>query len=333
MKQGRLKVGTRIVGTTVIPLLAFVITMVMCQINGVALFETEGNWIAFFRATASVMLTTLALSINLNSGRFDFSIGAISLLSSVIGARICIAAGWNASVMLVVVIICGAVLGTISGLIYVLTKLPPIIVSLGVTLLYEGAAFAITGGNGVSFVSNRALTSFPGVANYLIVIVIGLLFVVFVFDFTRFGYEYKALLSGQEVAVNTGIKEIPNTIVCYMIAGGLMGVVGFISATNTGTIQMALNFGSIGVMFTAFLPMFIGGFIGRFCNEKIGYLLGAMTTAFISLMYARLKMDSSVQQIVTAVILVLFLIYLNNEKKIIELTMIKKRLQERKARQ
>ena len=333
MKQGRLKVGTRIVGTTAIPLLAFVITMVMCQINGVALFETEGNWIAFFRATASVMLTTLALSINLNSGRFDFSIGAISLLSSVIGARICIAAGWNASVMLVVVIICGAVLGTISGLIYVLTKLPPIIVSLGVTLLYEGAAFAITGGNGVSFVSNRALTSFPGVANYLIVIVIGLLFVVFVFDFTRFGYEYKALLSGQEVAVNTGIKEIPNTIVCYMIAGGLMGVVGFISATNTGTIQMALNFGSIGVMFTAFLPMFIGGFIGRFCNEKIGYLLGAMTTAFISLMYARLKMDSSVQQIVTAVILVLFLIYLNNEKKIIELTMIKKRLQERKARQ
>lgn len=333
MKQGRLKVGTRIVGTTAIPLLAFVITMVMCQINGVALFETEGNWIAFFRATASVMLTTLALSINLNSGRFDFSIGAISLLSSVIGARICIAAGWNASVMLVVVIICGAVLGTISGLIYVLTKLPPIIVSLGVTLLYEGAAFAITGGNGVSFVSNRALTSFPGVANYLIVIVIGLLFVVFVFDFTRFGYEYKALLSGQEVAVNTGIKEIPNTIVCYMIAGGLMGVVGFISATNTGTIQMALNFGSIGVMFTAFLPMFIGGFIGRFCNEKIGYLLGAMTTAFISLMYARLKMDSSVQQIVTAVILVVFLIYLNNEKKIIELTMIKKRLQERKARQ
>lgn len=325
--------GTRIVGTTAIPLLAFVITMVMCQINGVALFETEGNWIAFFRATASVMLTTLALSINLNSGRFDFSIGAISLLSSVIGARICIAAGWNASVMLVVVIICGAVLGTISGLIYVLTKLPPIIVSLGVTLLYEGVAFAITGGNGVSFVSNRALTSFPGVANYLIVIVIGLLFVVFVFDFTRFGYEYKALLSGQEVAVNTGIKEIPNTIVCYMIAGGLMGVVGFISATNTGTIQMALNFGSIGVMFTAFLPMFIGGFIGRFCNEKIGYLLGAMTTAFISLMYARLKMDSSVQQIVTAVILVVFLIYLNNEKKIIELTMIKKRLQERKARQ
>lgn len=95
-----------------------------------------------------------------------------------------------------------------------------------------------------------------------------------------------------------------------------MGIVGFISATNTGNIQMALNFGSIGVMFTAFLPMFIGGFIGRFCNERIGYVLGAVTTALISLMYARLDVDSSVQQIVTALILVGFLIYLNNENKL-----------------
>ncbi len=331
MKQGRLKMGIRIVGTIAIPVLAFLITMGMCRINGLSLFESEGNWIAFFRATASVMLTTFALSINLNSGRFDFSIGAIALLASVIGARICVATGWNVYVMLILTILCGVALGAISGLIYVLTKLPPIIVSLGVTLLYEGAAFAITGGNGVSFVSNTRLTGFPGVVNYLVVICIGLLFVIFIYDYTKFGYEYKALLSGQEVAVNTGIKEIPNTVGCYMIAGGLMGVVGFLSATNTGTIQMALNFGSIGVMFTAFLPMFIGGFIGRFCNEKIGYLLGAMTTAFISLMYARLKMDSSVQQIITAVVLVVFLIYLNNEKKIIELTLIRKRLQERKA--
>ena len=108
-----------------------------------------------------------------------------------------------------------------------------------------------------------------------------------------------------------------------------MGMVGFISATNTGTIQMTLNFGSIGTMFTAFLPMFIGGFIGRFCNEKIGYLLGAVTTAFISLMYARLNVDASIQQIMTALILVGFLIYLNNENKVIELVMFKNHLKKK----
>lgn len=318
--------GKRILGTVTIPLVTFIIICVICSMNGISLFATQGNWIAFFRATASVMLTTFALSINLNSGRFDFSIGAISLLSSVISSQICIALDTPVGVMLVISILAGMLLGAISGGVYVITKLPPIIVSLGVTLFYEGLAFAITKGYGVSFVANEKLTSFPSVFNYSLIIVVALIMIIFIFDYTNFGYSYRALLSGQKVAVNTGIKEVPNAIGCYMIAGALMGVVGLISATNTGTIQMSLNFGSIGVMFTAFLPMFIGGFIGRFCNEKVGYLLGAVTTAFISLAYARLKMDSSVQQIITAAILVGFLIYLNNENKLKVMFRFKKRI-------
>lgn len=329
MEHNSMSFVKRILGTVIIPLGTFMVVWTICRANGIALFETRGNWIAFFRAAASVMLTTFALSMNLNSGRFDFSIGAVSLLSSVISAQICIALETSVWVMLLVAILTGLILGVISGGIYVLTKLPPIIVSLGVTLLYEGAAFAVTDGYGVSFVANAELTSFPAVQNYLIVIVVALAVIIFIFDYTSFGYRYRALLSGQKVSVNTGIKEIPNAIGCYAIAGALMGAVGFMSATNTGTIQMSLNFGSIGVMFTAFLPMFIGGFIGRFCNEKIGYLLGAVTTAFISIAYARLNVESSVQQIITALILVGFLIYLNNENKIIELRMIKNKLQKK----
>ncbi|MCM1107089.1 MAG: sugar ABC transporter permease [Blautia sp.] len=330
MKTNTTGVFKKIGGIAGIPVATLLIMLVLCGMRGVSLFETEGNWILFFRATASVMLTTFALSLNLNSGRFDFSIGSISLLSSVISASICTAAGLPTSVMLIISIAAGAVLGLISGAVYVIVKLPPIIVSLGVALFYEGLAFAVTSGYGVSFVANQELTSFPGVVNYLLVIVFGLLIFIFLFDYTQFGYEYKALLSGQKVSVNTGIREIPNAVACYTIAGALMGVVGFISATNTGTIQMALNFGSIGVMFTAFLPMFIGGFIGRFCNEKIGYLLGAVTTAFISLTYARLNVDASVQQIITALILVGFLIYLNNENKVIELVTLKKYINKNK---
>jgi len=146
-----------------------------------------------------------------------------------------------------------------------------------------------------------------------------LIFMVILFDQTTFGYDYKALLSGQRVAVNTGIKEKKNALICYGAAGLLMGAQGFISATTTGSIQMSLNFGSIGIMFTAFLPMFIGGYIGRFSNDKLGYLLGAVSMAFISLTYVRLMVNSSVQQVVSALLLVGFLIYLNNEQRILSL--------------
>ena len=329
MKTGNTNIVKRIFGTLAIPGLALIIALFICNRQGVILFETEGNWILFLRATASVMLTTFALSLNLNSGRFDFSIGSIALLSSVVSATICINMGLPTAAMLVISILAVCLFGMISVVVYVIVKLPPIIVSLGVALFYEGLAFAITDGYGVSFVANEELTSFTRnhpIFNYITVIVVGLVFFIFVLDYTKFGYEYKALLSGQKVAVNTGINEVKNAIGCYAIAGALMGVVGFLNATNSGTIQMALNFGSIGTMFTAFLPMFIGGFIGRFCNEKIGYLLGAATTAVLSLTYARLQVDSSIQQIITALVLVIFLIYLNNENKLIELRMIKKKL-------
>lgn len=307
---------TKIFGIGTIPVITLIIMLALCRFNGVALFETSGNWVAFFRSAASVMLTTFALSINLNSGRFDFSLGSIALVSSVISSMICMQLGLPTLAMLILSLLSGAVLGLVSGIVYVLIKLPPIIVSLGIALFYEGLAFTITDGYGVSFVSNVELTSFPSVRNYLLVIIVALAVIILLFDYTRFGYDYKALLSGQKVSVNTGIKEVPNAVICYAVCGALMGIVGFISATNTGTIQMSLNFSSISVMFTAFLPMFIGGFIGRYCNDKIGYVLGAVTTALISLMYARLNVDSSLQQIVTALTLVGFLIFLNNEGKL-----------------
>jgi len=313
-----MKIVKRMAGTAAIPLIFMVATMILCSARGIVLFASKDNWTAFFRAVAGVTMTTFALSINLNSGRFDFSIGAISLLSSVVSSTICVGHGLGWQAMLPISIAVAALLGLASGLLYVFLRLPAIIVSLGVTLLYEGAAFAFTNGKGVSFVTNIRLLTFKSPGNYALLTLAVLVFMIIVFDHTRFGYEYSALKSGQEIAVNTGIREIPNTLACYTIAGALMGIVGFISATNTGSIQLALNFGSITAMFTAFLPMFIGGFIGRFVTDKIGFVLGAVSTAFLSLAYARLQMDSSVQQIVTALVLVAFLIYLNNEEKILK---------------
>lgn len=308
--------GKKILGTFAIPVITFVLVFLISAANGIHLFESEGNWITFFRAIANVTLVTFALSINLNSGRFDFSIGSVALLGSVISSTLCIRFGWGASVMLMLSLLVGMLFGLLSGLVYVIVKLPPIIVSLAVALFYEGLAFAITDGYGVSFVNNTKLVGFPNVKNYLLIIIIAVGVMVILFDHTEFGFNYKALLSGQKVAVNTGIKEISNTLGCYAIAGALMGVQGFITSTNIGTIQMSLNFSSIGTMFVAFLPMFIGGYIGRFANDKLGYLLGALSMAFISMAYVRLNIDSSVQQIISALLLVGFLIYLNNENKL-----------------
>ena len=99
-----------------------------------------------------------------------------------------------------------------------------------------------------------------------------------------------------------------------------MGIVGFLNASRNTTINGGqLNFGSISIMFTAFLPMFIGSYISRFTNEKIGFLLAALCMSMLNSTFAVFsnEVNASMQAIIHALLLVVFLIYLSNEHLLI----------------
>lgn len=311
----------RIVNALAMPVVTLVVLQTLCLLNGQSVISNMKSFDNFIVYTAIVMITTMALSINLNSGRFDFSLGSMASLSSIIGAKITygILSGGNGSapLMLCISLVAGVILGLISGLTYCTLRLPPIIVSLGVTLVYEGIMYTITGGKYVmSEVQNPSMSALTGTWVYAALIIAAVLaFMIITFDKTAFGYDYNALKSGQKVAVATGINEVKNTLICYGISGGLMGIVGTLNAARNTTINGGqLNFGSIAIMFTAFLPMFIAGYIGRFTNEKIGFLLAAVCMSLLNSTFAVFSnsVNATMQSIINAVLLVVFLIYLNN---------------------
>lgn len=318
----------RIIGTLAIPVIASIILEALCLSHGQNIITNAKSFDNFVIYAAIVMITTIALSINLNSGRFDFSLGSMAALSAVIGAKVSYAilggGAGSAALMLVLTVVAGAILGLLSGILYVLLRIPPIITSLGVTLIYEGILYTLTSGKYVmTEVQNAPMSGFVGTWVYATFIIIAVLaFAILLFDHTRFGFDYNALKNGQKVAVNTGIKEVGNAVICYMICGGLMGIVGFLNAArNTNINGGQLNFGSIAIMFTAFLPMFIGSYIGRFSNEKLGFLLAAIVMSLLNSTFAVFsnEVTASMQSIINAVLLVVFLIYLNNENLLVRI--------------
>ena len=316
-----MSIPKRVLGTIAIPLISFIILEALCLQHGSHVITNMRSFDNFVVYVAIVMITTIALSINLNSGRFDFSLGSMAALSAVIGAKITYAVlgggQGSAAMMLLITVVAGALLGLISGCVYVALRIPPIITSLGITLIYEGIMYTITGGKYLmNEVQNSSMSGFAGTWVYAALIIAAVLcFMMFVFDRTTFGYDYNALKSGQKVAVSTGIREIGNALICYTICGGMMGLVGMLNAARNTTINGGqLNFGSIAIMFTAFLPMFIGGYIGSYCNEKIGFLLAAVCMSLLNSTFAVFsnQVTASMQSIINAVLLVVFLIYLNN---------------------
>lgn len=322
-KAKAINIGKRVAGTLSIPTCFILVLLFICLCNGRAIFETSTSFSTFLLSTGIIMMTTIALSINLGSGRFDFSLGSMAVLSMVLSSKISQAllkgGTGSAALMLFLSLLFGTAIGLVSGLIYVSLRIPPIIASLGVTLIFEGISYTISGGSYITNeVRNASMTSFSNGWYYtLILIFLVLGTIIYLFDFTRFGLNYKALKEGQRVSVNMGIKEVPNALACYAICGALMGIVGFLNALRSTLISAgSLNFASISIMFTAFLPMFVGSFIGRYSSDKLGYLLAAISMSFLNSTFIVFsnEVNSSVQSIINAALLVAFLIFLNNEQ-------------------
>lgn len=178
-------------GAIAIPLLVAILLQGLCIIKGRTMIANMTSFDNFVVYIAIVMITTIALSINLNSGRFDFSLGSMATLSSVLGAKITYSVldggNYSALMMFVLTLLIGMLLGLISGILYVVLHLPPIITSLGVTLIYEGILFTITEGRYVmKEVQNKSMTAFTGNWIYAAIIIVAVLLIsIAIFDYTN----------------------------------------------------------------------------------------------------------------------------------------------------
>jgi ribose/xylose/arabinose/galactoside ABC-type transport system permease subunit len=156
----------------------------------------------------------------------------------------------------------------------------------------------------------------------------GLVFIHLLFNYTRFGYTWKAFQpAGQKTAVDTGVNEKLNALISYALSGMFMGIVGLIRVSTQGSVLINLSFESVSIMMSGFFPVFIGVFISRFCDESIGLFLGAITYAFIILGFVRMDVVDRMQNLANGFFLLAFLIWLNNEYKIKQKLGFKKRIQ------
>ncbi|NTV89803.1 MAG: hypothetical protein HGA22_05505, partial [Clostridiales bacterium] len=144
---------------------------------------------------------------------------------------------------------------------------------------------------------------------------------------TKFGYNTRSLAFGQQIAVNVGINEKLNAILCYAVCGGIVAIVGVLKISRTGTAMPVLGLATIPAMFAGFLPLFISDLMRKWSEPTIGILAGALITALISSGMASLSVGIPTQNIITAIILLLVLGYGINEEKIRNYSKNKKRLQ------
>ena len=269
-------------------------------------FLTGRNFINLFDQAAVVGLLAAAATLCIISGVFDLSSTATLAVSAISGVMLTqhfgVAAGFFGALLV------GALLGTITGLIVVSTKVNSFIGTLAVSIIYRGLAIVITGGAIVAPLPDQ-LASFQtwtwpslfgltagSVLMLAMTAVLGI-----VLWRTTFGRRIYAVGGNQEAARLSGIRTGSIHVAVFAISGLCSAMAGMILASRAGSAQPAM---AIGIELTAIAAVVIGG------TSILGGQ-GAMWRAFVGVMiltvisngFNLLHWDTTYQQVVTGILI------------------------------
>ena len=313
--------------TLVLPVAVYLFFFILTRVTGNTSFGVGLDLQTIIYTSVYSCLISQALTINLQTGRFDFAIGATLVLATIVGADLGYKWGLGAFGMLALVTLIAAVLGLISGLVYVILGLPPMVVSLGLAMIYEAIGFIYNNAKGVRLLGKMDYLIFSKFPNNIILMVIVLILLVILYDYSKIGYNRRALAGGQKISVDVGIKEKKNAVYCYVIAGALLGLAGCVYLSKYGMISPETGLSSSSYFMSAFLPMFIGNIFGKYSSQPIAVFMGAVVQAFLTSGLSAMGVSNSVMTVINGLVVCIFLIYSCNSYKLVEARMFKEKLE------
>jgi ribose transport system permease protein len=310
-----MKLGKNLALSLIIPVTVYIVLKILCVAFGDSEFAEGSDLSTIIYTAIYTSMIALGMSFNLFSGRFDFSAGATIVLSTILGGNIAKSFEMNSIGLFVTIVGIGMILGLISGLVYVIMKLPPMITSLGLAMIFESITLIYNKSQGVRLIGKIKVLIFASQPYLWLLLLAVMMVCIYLFRFTKFGYDHQALASGQKIAIDIGIKEKRNAIGCYILAGALFGIAGCIYLSKYGTVSPEAGLSSSSYFMGAFLPLFIGGFVGKYSNTIIGIVIGAFTSAMLSSGLVALGLGTSMQTVINGLCVMGFLIFTSNSYK------------------
>jgi ribose transport system permease protein len=210
-------------------------------------FGTPRHLLSYFEASLMVSAGAVGFFFVMVMGMFDFSIGANIMLSSIVGTVIASRFHLGYPGLIIGCILTGAIVGFLNGNFYVRLRIPSMIVTTGLALIYESIASYIAGGQSATLPSDlRALGSMPG---NLILAVIAFIMAYLLLNYTKIGTYTYAIGSNEFVAKNMGIDVNRYKILAFVISGAFFGVEAILTISygssmvaETGMLSMSRNF-------------------------------------------------------------------------------------------
>lgn len=279
-----------------------VIVIIMCFATD--RFYQLNNLFNILTQISILGIAALGASMVIISGGIDLTLGVIISLSGCSAAAL-MNNGSSIEFAVIVGIVVATLCGLLNGVLVVLSKAEPFIITLGMMSVYKGITLLVTGGanlkiaEGFTFGRTKIFDTIP-----LPVIILVIMFLLFYFmlKYTRFGRRIYAIGSNSEAAYLSGIKINRNKIYIYTLNAFILGIGAMVLLSRLGSGNSIMG---DSIMLEAIAGAVIGGVVmsgGR--GSVWGVFLGVLLIGIISNSLNLLRVPSFIQYVTIGVIIV-----------------------------
>ena len=274
-------------------------------------FRTVNNFLSLLRQSAINGLIALGMTCVIFTGGIDLSVGSVLALTSIICAHT-IKIGLPAPLSMLIALIFGIILGTISGLMVTKSRLQPFIATLITMTGYRGLTMILSGGKPISRLGNNLLLnqigkgSFLGIPIPVWILIIFFTIFLFVLKKTVLGRQIYATGSNAKAAELAGININNIKLIVYAVSGFMASLSGLILVSRLGSAQPTLG---SGYELDAIAAVALGGTSMTGGRGKItGTLIGILIIAVLNNGLNIIGVSSYYQDVVKALVIFLAVI-------------------------
>lgn len=268
-------------------------------------FGSPSNLLSYFQASLITTVGAIGFYFVMDMGLFDFSIGANIILSGIVGCQLATNFGLGYPGLILGSVVTGAIVGLCNGFFYVKLRIPSMIVTAGLALIYESVANYIAAGREQTLPSDlRAFGQMPGdilLAVLTFVIAWGIL------NYTRFGTYTYAIGSNEFVAKNMGINVDKYKVLAFILSGAFFGAMAILTISYGSSMVAVTGMSSMTRNFVPTMGCFFGLAFMKYGIPLQAIILGELIVNIIFFGFISLGAPTAIQDLISGLALLMII--------------------------
>jgi len=243
-------------------LLVLLLVIAAATIKSPSFLFSSNDWRDLLLTPSVLLLLAVGQCVVIITRNVDLSVGSVLGLTAYLAGRLFIDTGLPIIGVVLCVVLVGAALGLVNGLLVALGRVPALVITLGTLYIYRGVVLSWAGSNRINASDLPNTFSNLGTQQVLTIPVLFLvaLVVVVVVGYylhtARGGREMYAIGSDPDAAVLYGLHVRRRVIAAFVLSGALAGLAGVAYAARYGTVSSGAG---TGIELQAVAAVVIGG--------------------------------------------------------------------------